>query len=91
MVLRKSVRMVVPVVLGDMPIVPAGLLAALSGTPLPWTRAAVDTQAAVARARDIVMEIERGLGFEPTDARRKSLITTSKAAYPALGACASSR
>src|ERR1035438_8744402 len=39
----------------------------MTGRPLSkWTQAA-DTQASAARARAVVMEIERQLGFEPTD------------------------
>ncbi|MCS6883591.1 MAG: helicase-related protein [Oscillochloridaceae bacterium] len=56
-----------PVVLGGLLVVPAGLLAAITGRPLPATAQPVETQAAAARARAIVMEIERGLGFEPVD------------------------
>jgi SNF2 family DNA or RNA helicase len=56
-----------PVVLGGLLVVPIGLLAAMSGRPLPAPTAPQDTQASAARARAIVMEIERGLGFEPTD------------------------
>ena len=54
-----------PVVLGGMMVVPAGLIAAITGRP-----AAVllpDRQAVAAKARRIVMEVERGLGFDPVD------------------------
>ena len=56
-----------PVVLGGMLVVPLGLLAAMSGRPLTAATAPSDTQASAARARAAVMEIERSLGFEPTD------------------------
>ncbi|MCX7792591.1 MAG: DUF3883 domain-containing protein, partial [Chloroflexaceae bacterium] len=56
-----------PVVLGGLLVVPAGLLAAITGRPLPATAQPVETQAAAARARAIVMEVERRLGFEPVD------------------------
>ncbi len=57
-----------PVVMGGLVVVPAGLLAKMAGRPLdPATRGAVDTQAVAARAREIVMEVERSLGFEPVD------------------------
>jgi Domain of unknown function (DUF3883) len=55
------------VVLGGLLVVPAGLLAAMSGKTTAAPTAPVDTQASAARARDIVMGIERSLGFEPTD------------------------
>src|SRR5207248_5625714 len=59
-----------PVVLGGMLVVPIGLVNAMSGkheakpgvAPTP-----VDTQISAARARAIVMDIERSLGFDPTD------------------------
>ncbi|MDE0078116.1 MAG: DUF3883 domain-containing protein, partial [Caldilineaceae bacterium] len=57
-----------PVVLGAALIVPLGLLRTMQGGPK--TRpiaAAADTQAAAARARAIVMAVERGLGYQPTD------------------------
>ena len=56
-----------PVVLGGLLVVPAGLLAAMTGQELPAPTSSTDTQASAARARAIVMEVERGLGFEPTD------------------------
>lgn len=57
-----------PVVLGGLLIVPAGLIAAMSGLPLPAAaKAAADTQASAAKARAVIMEIERRLGFEPVD------------------------
>ncbi len=56
-----------PVVLGGAVVIPAGLLACIAGQPAPAAITAADTQAVAARARVIVMEIERQLGFEPTD------------------------
>jgi superfamily II DNA or RNA helicase len=56
-----------PVALGGLLIVPMGLLAQIMGKPLPVTASPADTQASAARAREAVMEIERRLGFEPTD------------------------
>ena len=56
-----------PVVLGGLLVVPAGLLAAMSGRTIGTPSAPVDTQASAARARSVVMAIERNLGFEPTD------------------------
>ena len=54
-----------PVVLGGMLVVPAGLIRKMNG--LTETAAVRDTQAAAARARAAVMEVERRLGFEPVD------------------------
>ena len=56
-----------PVVLGAVAVVPQGLLAKVAGHAAPPARAPVDTQAAAARAREIVMDVERQLGFEPVD------------------------
>ena len=59
-----------PVVLGGVLVVPAGLLDAMSGRmppTSPMSSAPVDTQASAARARAIVMDVERSLGFEPVD------------------------
>ena len=54
-----------PLVLGGMMVVPAGLIAAMTGRPTPVLPP--DRQAAAAKARRIVMEVERGLGFDPVD------------------------
>ena len=57
-----------PVVLGAALIAPLGLIRAMAvGAPLRRLPATTDTQAAAARARQIVMDVERGLGYEPTD------------------------
>jgi hypothetical protein len=56
-----------PVVLGGFVVVPQGLVALLMGRTLRASSGPSDTQASAARARAIVMETERVLGFEPTD------------------------
>ena len=55
-----------PVVLGGALVVPAGLIRKILGASGPGGHTA-DTQAAAARARRMVMEAERRLGYEPTD------------------------
>jgi len=60
----------VPVIAGCALIVPAGLLAAIKGRDL---RDANDTQAVAARAREIVMEVERKLGYLPRDCESERL------------------
>lgn len=62
-----------PVVLGGFMIVPVGLIAAVSGQPVLRVISPVDTQASGARARAIIMEIERKLGFEPVDREYEKL------------------
>ena len=56
-----------PVILGGLLVVPAGLIAAMSGINPTELASAIDKQAAAARAREIIMAIERSLGFEPVD------------------------
>ena len=65
--LEAQVSALPPVALGGLVIVPAGLVAQMTGSPLPVSAHAVDTQAAAARARAIIMDVERSLGFIPTD------------------------
>ena len=55
------------IVLGGLLVVPLGLIRAMQGKPMPVASGPTDTQASAARARAVIMEIERGLGFEPTD------------------------
>src|SRR5581483_6656585 len=74
-----------PVVLGGLLVVPAGLLRAMVGAVAEGTASALDTQAAAARARAIVMEIERGLGFVPTDREFEKLGYDIESAVPGTG------
>ena len=62
--LEAQVSALPPVALGGLVIVPAGLLAKMTGIPLPVSAQAADTQAAAARARAIIMDVERSLGFD---------------------------
>jgi hypothetical protein len=82
-----------PVVLGGMLVVPMGLLAAIAGSSdLPSAeerarclRSQADTQASAARARAIVMEVERSLGFEPTDREFDKLGYDVESSVPGTG------
>ena len=56
-----------PVVLGGLLVVPKGLIDEMSGREPAGTRTAVDTQESAARARNIIMDVERSLGFDPAD------------------------
>ena len=74
--LEQQISPLPPVVLGGLLVVPAGLIAKMSGRPAPLLAemvARVDTQAAAAKARAIIMEIEQRLGFEPTDRELEKL------------------
>ncbi len=62
-----------PVVLGGLLVVPVGLLALMRGGKAPTATAPADTQASAARARQIIMEVERSLGFDPTDRETEKL------------------
>jgi hypothetical protein len=54
-------------------VIPAGLLAAMTGSAEPTTSQNPDTQASAARARAAVMAAERAMGFEPTDRELEKL------------------
>ena len=56
-----------PVILGGLLVVPKGLIDEMHGRESAGPRTAVDTQESAARARSIIMETERSLGFDPTD------------------------
>ena len=71
--LERQIAPLPPVVMGGLLVVPAGLLAQMTGRPLPVSATPADTQASAARAREIVMEVERSLGFEPTDRETEKL------------------
>ena len=74
-----------PVMLGGLVLVPKGLLEAMSGRQTPVSGAAADTGAVAARARAIVVEVERGLGFEPTDREFEKLGYDIESRVPATG------
>jgi hypothetical protein len=65
--LEAQVSALPPVALGGLIVIPIGLVAAMTGRAPSAQAAVVDTQAVAARARAIVMEIERRLGFDPVD------------------------
>jgi SNF2 family DNA or RNA helicase len=73
-----------PVVIGGLVVVPMGLIAAMTGRVLAPARPA-DTQAAAARARAIVMEVERQLGFEPVDRELEKLGYDIESRVPGTG------
>ncbi len=57
-----------PNILGGVLVVPAGLLAAMRGiSALRDGQAEIDRLAVAARAREVVMDMERNLGFIPVD------------------------
>ncbi|MBF0333235.1 MAG: DUF3883 domain-containing protein [Alphaproteobacteria bacterium] len=74
-----------PVVLGGLLVVPAGLLNAMTGKATIQPSCPVDTMAAAARAREIIMEVERGLGFDPTDREFEKLGYDIESRVPGTG------
>jgi hypothetical protein len=74
-----------PVVLGGLLVVPVGLLSAISGRAMPAPTAPANTQASAALARGVIMEIERGLGFEPTDREFEKLGYDIESRVPGTG------
>lgn len=83
--LEAQVSALPPVALGGLVIVPAGLLAKMTGIPLPVSAQAADTQAAAARARAIIMDVERSLGFTPTDREFEKLGYDIESLEPGTG------
>ena len=74
-----------PVVLGGLLVVPRGLSDAMAGRPASFATAPPDTLEVAARARAIVMETERRLGFEPTDREFDKLGYDIESRVPATG------
>jgi SNF2 family DNA or RNA helicase len=74
-----------PVVLGGMLVVPIGLIKAMTGQTTAEPTTPVDTQISAAHARAIVMDIERGLGFDPTDREFEKLGYDIESRVPGTG------
>ena len=75
-----------PVVLGGLLVVPIGLIRAITGPAAGGTPALpADTQASAARARAMVTDCERCLGFDPTDREFDSLGYDIKSRVPGTG------
>ncbi|UYN95208.1 MAG: DUF3883 domain-containing protein [Enhydrobacter sp.] len=73
-----------PVALGGVLVVPRGLVDAMTGG-VKAEAALPDTQASAARARAIVMEVERKLGFLPVDRETERLGYDIESAVPGTG------
>lgn len=71
--LEAQISALPPVVLGGLVVVPAGLLAKLTGHPPSEPSQPGDIQVWAAHARAIIMEIERQLGFDPIDREHEKL------------------
>ena len=73
------------VVLGGLLVVPRGLMDAMTGRKPAAPETSADTQAVAARARAIVMDVERRLGFDPTDREFEKLGYDIESRVPATG------
>jgi hypothetical protein len=74
-----------PVVLGGMLVVPMGLLMAMKGQKPAVSAAPADTQACAGRARAVIMDVERSLGFDPTDRESEKLGYDIESNVPGTG------
>jgi hypothetical protein len=82
--LEQQISPLPPVILGGLLVVPAGLIAKMNGRVVAISTL-VDRQAVAARARAIVMEVERRLGFEPTDRETEKLGYDVESRVPGTG------
>jgi len=85
--LEKQIAPLPPVVMGGLLVIPAGLLASIKGgggEAGPATQPQ-DTQASAARARAIIMQVERDLGFEPIDRETEKLGYDVESRVPGTG------
>lgn len=72
--LESKISAMPPAVLGGFVVIPIGLIARITGRNIvPAPSLATDTQASAARARAVVMELERQLGFVPRDREQEKL------------------
>ena len=76
-----------PTVVGGLVVAPKGLIDAISGQDeaQPDRTGPTDTQASAARARAIVMAVERELGFEPVDRELEKLGYDIESRIPGTG------
>jgi len=74
-----------PVVLGGLVVVPMGLVTEMTGGVRPDSAAAPDTEVSAARARAVIMEVERSLGFEPVDREVEKLGYDIESRVPKTG------
>jgi superfamily II DNA or RNA helicase len=74
-----------PVVLGGLLVLPVGLVRAMTGKSVGTATAPIDTKVSAARARAVIMEVERGLGFEPVDRELEKLGYDIESRIPGSG------
>jgi hypothetical protein len=74
-----------PVIQGGFLVIPLGLVKAMRGEATKRETYPADTQESAARARTIVMETERRLGFEPVDRELEKLGYDIESRVPGTG------
>jgi hypothetical protein len=74
-----------PVVLGGLLVVPIGLINAMTKQVQSTSTVPVDTQVSATRARNIIMDIERSLGFDPVDREIEKLGYDIESRVPGSG------
>ena len=80
-----QISAVPPVVLGGIVVVPQGLIDSMLGRSATTREGPIDTQVSAAKARAIVMEAERRLGFEPFDRELDKLGYDIESRVPGTG------
>jgi len=84
--LEKQISPLPPVALGGLLVVPAGLMAEMTGKPIVQVATfARDTQESAAKARAIVMQVEKDLGFMPVDRETEKLGYDIESRVPGAG------
>ncbi|MCI0623782.1 MAG: DUF3883 domain-containing protein [Acidobacteria bacterium] len=85
--LEKQIAPLPPVVMGGVLVIPAGLLSLISGKGEAGAVAVrgADNDAAAAKARSIIMHMERELGFVPTDRETEKLGYDIESRVPGTG------
>ena len=83
--LEAQISALPPVVLGGALVIPKGLIDKMSGHKTKPVKFARDTQISAARARAIVMETERSLGFQPIDRETEKLGYDIESTVPDTG------
>lgn len=80
-----QISTVPPVVLGGLLIVPKGLVDLVTGRETKRDVSAVNTQESAAKARAIIMDVEKRLGFDPTDREFEKLGYDVESKVPGTG------
>jgi SNF2 family DNA or RNA helicase len=83
--LEKQLSLLPPVILGGLLVIPAGLLWRMAPARAVTPAVTHDTQEVAACARAIIMDVERRLGFEPTDREHEKLGYDIESRVPGTG------